>query len=82
MKKLPGLWTRSDTNQARQTKKIRFRKKRHHTIYEAKTKVLISCAVTAQLISAFGFAHAVCSFSDAAAHTVYQSFILLSQELK
>ena len=32
-----------------------------------KTKVLISCAVTAQLICGFVFAHANCWFSDAAA---------------
>ena len=32
-----------------------------------KTKMLISCAVTAQLISVFVFAYADCWFSDAAA---------------
>ena len=32
-----------------------------------KTKSLISCAVTAQLICIFGFAYADCWFSDAAA---------------
>ena len=36
----------------------------------AKTKALISCAVTAQLICAFVFAYANCWFSDAAAHFV------------
>ena len=36
--------------------KFGFRKKRYHTIYGAKTKALISCAVTAQLICAFGLA--------------------------
>ena len=35
--------------------------------YGAKTKALISYAVTAQLICAFVFAYADCSFSDAAA---------------
>ena len=41
---------------------FRFRKKRHHTIYGAKTKALISCAVTAQLICDFGFAYVYCCF--------------------
>ena len=35
--------------------------------YGAKTKALISCAVTAQLICAFVFAYADCWFSDVAA---------------
>ena len=35
------------------------------TISVAKTKTLISCAVTAQLISAFVFAYADCWFSNA-----------------
>ena len=34
---------------------------------ERKTKALISCAVTAQLICAFGFAYADCLLSDVAA---------------
>ena len=34
----------------------------------AKTKTLISCAFTAQLICTFGFAYADCWFSDAVAH--------------
>ena len=38
------------------------------TIHGAKTKVLISCAVTAQLIRAFVFAYADCRFSNAVAH--------------
>ena len=37
----------------------------------AKTKALISCAVTAQLICAFVFAYVICWFSDAAAHIVF-----------
>ena len=37
------------------------------SICVAKTKVLISCAVTAQLICAFVFAHAIIQFSHAAA---------------
>ena len=39
------------------------------TAHVVKTKVLISCAVTAQLICAFVFAnYADCWFSDAVAH--------------
>ena len=38
------------------------------TIRVAKTKALISFAVTAKLICAFVFAYAYCWFSDAAAH--------------
>ena len=38
------------------------------TIRVAKTKALISCTVTAQLISAFVFANADCWFSHAATH--------------
>ena len=38
------------------------------TIRVAKTKALISCAVTAQLICVFVFAYADCWFSLAAAH--------------
>ena len=41
-----------------------FRKKRDCTIYVAKTKALISCAVTAQLICAFVFVYAKSRFSD------------------
>ena len=40
-----------------------FRKKRDCTIYVAKTKALISCAVTAQLICVFVFAYASQVFS-------------------
>ena len=36
----------------------------------AKTKALISCEVTAQLICAFGFAYAVCLFSGVAANHI------------
>ena len=39
-----------------------FRKWRNCTIYEAKTKVLINCAVTAQLICVFVFAYAQLGF--------------------
>ena len=40
------------------------------TIYVAKTKALISCAVTAQLICAFGFAYAKRRFSHDAARFI------------
>ena len=39
------------------------------TIYEAKTKALINCTVTAQLICSFVFAHAKGRFSRDAAQT-------------
>ena len=42
-------------------------KKKDCTIPAAKTKVLISCAVTVQLICVFVFAYANCWFSHAAA---------------
>ena len=48
--------------------KFGLMKKRDFTICESKTKALISCAVTAQLICAFVFAYADCWFSDDAAH--------------
>ena len=41
---------------------------RHCTIRAAKTKALISCAVTAQLICGFVSAYANCWFSQAVAH--------------
>ena len=46
-----------------------------HTIYVAKTKALISFAVTAKLICVFFFAYAKCWFSHDAAHF---SFFLVS----
>ena len=45
-----------------------FRKKRNCTIRVAKTKALISFAVTAKLICAFVFAYADCWFSHGAAN--------------
>ena len=45
-----------------------FRKKRNSTIRVAKTKALISFAVTAKLICVFVFAYANCWFSQAQAH--------------
>ena len=47
--------------------KFRFKKKRNYTIHVAKTKALISFAVTEKLIWAFVFAYADCWFSHAAA---------------
>ena len=47
---------------------FRFKKKRDCTIHVVKTKVLISCVVTAQLICAFVFAWAEIRFSRIAAH--------------
>ena len=55
-----------------EARNFRFNKKRDYTICVdcticvVKTKVLISCAVTAQLISAFIFVYADFWFSDAA----------------
>ena len=46
---------------------FRFKKKRDCTICVAKTKTLISCAVTAQLICVFVFAYTDCLFSYVAA---------------
>ena len=45
-----------------------YKWKRNSTIRVAKTKVLISCAVTEQLICVFVFAYANCWFSHAKAH--------------
>ena len=62
IKRFTGSPTRSDTmrpaqsqKQARGLESFVFKKKRHCTIYVAKKKVLISCAVTAQLICSFVF---------------------------
>ena len=46
---------------------FRFKKKKDCTIHAAKTKALISCAVTAQLICGFVFAYVNCWFSHAVA---------------
>ena len=45
-----------------------FRKKRDCTIFVVKTKVLVSCAVTAQLICTFIFTYAKIRFSHDEAH--------------
>ena len=48
-----------------------FRKKRKFTLYEAKRKALISCAVTGQLICVFVLAYSKSLFSHDAAHFKY-----------
>ena len=71
----PTFWfpTWSDTNQAVQLQKMArglkfgFRNKRNCTIRVAKTKALISFAVTAKLICVFVFAYAKRWFSHDAA---------------
>ena len=70
----PTIWvpTRSDTNQTVQSQK-KVSERRIGIIFYctncvAKTKALISFAVTAKLICVFVFAYADCWFSDAAAH--------------
>ena len=60
-KTCPEFPTRSDINRAVQPQK-RLEMKSDYTIYVAKTKVPISCAVTAQLISVFVFAYANAGF--------------------
>ena len=53
--------------------------KKDCTICAAKTKVLISCAVTAQLICGFVFAYANCCFSHAVAHVIdHPTFMAVS----
>ena len=54
----PGRWLEAGN--------FEFRKQMNCTINIAKTKVLISFAVTAKLIWAFVFAYADCLFSNAA----------------
>ena len=82
----PTFWfpTWSDTNQAVQLQKmargLKFFRKRDRTIYVAKTKALISLAVTAKLICVFVFAYAKCWFSHDAAQMILDNtvFILFS----
>ena len=64
---------RYDTNQTVQPQQLARSlisdiERRHHTIDGAKTRALISCAVTAQLICVFVFAYADPWFSGAGAH--------------
>ena len=76
------MWfpTRSDTNQAvqshKQARSLKFRTQRKCSIRVAKTKALISFAVTAKLICVFVFAYADCWFShedDEAAHIMHRN---------
>ena len=55
------------SDQVRQKPSFVFRKKTDCTIYVEKTKVPISCAVTAHLICIFVFAYAKSRFSHDAA---------------
>ena len=72
----PTVWFPNRSNTTELYKHIRwlkagnsiFRKKRNGTLHVAKTKVLISFAVTVKLICVFSFAHADCWFSHAEAH--------------
>ena len=67
------MWfpNRSDINRAVQAQKMaRDWKLRNCTIRVAKTKALISFAVTAKLICAFVFTYADCLFSHEEAHLV------------
>ena len=70
----PTMWflNRSGTNQAAQSQKTARSMKfcRDFTIRVAKTKALISFAVTAKLICVFVFAYADCWFSHEAAHII------------
>ena len=50
-------------------------KKRDCTIYVAKTKALINCVVTSQLICAFVFAYAKILFSRDGAETVWRHIL-------
>ena len=75
MRKKKRFLTRTDTNQPVQSqKKVKSFKFQIHeeegfTICVAKTKALISCAVTVQLICAFVFTYANCYFSFVAAQS-------------
>ena len=65
----PALWfpNRSDTNRAVQAQKMTLDLESRGTVQRAKTKALISFAVTAKLVCAFVFAYAKCLFSHDAA---------------
>ena len=66
----PTMWfpNRSDTNRPVQRQ---VKQRRNCTIRVAKTKALISFAVTAKLICVFVFAYADCWFSHGAAHLLF-----------
>ena len=68
----------TDTEDGYQGLKVRIlRENNDCTIYVAKSKALIGCAVTTQLISAFVFAFAKRRFS----HDVAQKYISVNQLL-
>ena len=82
------MWfpNRSDTNRpvqsqkmARDWKFLDLKSKRNCTTRVAKTKALISFAVTAKLICAFVFAYADCWFSNGAAHFISKNGIEFSK---
>ena len=61
-----GLWgCRSGLTQLvlKKTRNFGYKKKRDCTFHEVKTKMLMGCAVTAQLIGVFDFAYAKIWFS-------------------
>ena len=71
-----GFLTRFNTNQAVQPQKMvrslnfRISDLGECTICVVKTKALISCVVTTQLICAFVFVYAKSRFSDVTAHMI------------
>ena len=81
----PTIWvsTRSDTNWPVQSQKMAeagnfdFRKQRNYTICVAKTKAMISFAITAELICSFVFAYTDCWFSHALAQ-ILQVYLIIT----
>ena len=67
-----GFPTRSNTNGTVQPQRI-VRGFKFCTIYVAKTKALVSCVATAQLICAFDFTYAKSKFSHDTAHIIFIS---------
>ena len=57
----------------RKASDFRFKKKKDCSACVAKTKALISFAVTSKLVCAFVFAYANCWFSDAVVHLLYST---------
>ena len=79
----PGLTqTRLYSHRSRlEAWKFGFKKKRKCTIRVAKTKALISFAVTAKLICVFVIAYANCWFSHAQAHLIVQLTVYVHDDL-
>ena len=78
---LQGFPTTSYTNQAIQSQQMAIGLKIYEAeglFYVGKTKVLISCAVTAQLISCFVFAYAKSWFSHDTAYIVASTLMILN----